>query len=127
MNSHTETLIRRLKIALSWMEDRSYADERRREKAEADLEELATLIREPTSVESHYMEIHFRDVEDVGIAWNDNRVWVCFNGVAVFRGLAVKGDAMIRPCIAREYNPPENIVICSQGSKNGEATEGRSS
>ena len=30
-------------------------------------------------------EHHFRKIDDVGIAWSENRIWVCFNGQAVFR------------------------------------------
>lgn len=34
-------------------------------------------------------EYHIQNVGDVGIAWNENRVWVCINGQSVFRAKVV--------------------------------------
>ena len=31
-----------------------------------------------------YQEHHFQNVEDIGVAWNDNRVWVCMDGACLF-------------------------------------------
>ncbi len=35
-----------------------------------------------------YQEYHHRNVNDVGVAFNENRVWVCIDGVSLFRGKA---------------------------------------
>lgn len=35
-----------------------------------------------------YQEHHHRDVADVGIAFDDNRIWVCLDGAALFRAKA---------------------------------------
>ena len=32
-----------------------------------------------------YEEHHFEKVEDVGVAFNHDRIWVCLNGVALLR------------------------------------------
>lgn len=35
-----------------------------------------------------YQEYHHQDIDDIGIAFNEDRVWVCLNGVALFRAKA---------------------------------------
>lgn len=34
---------------------------------------------------SEYKEKHWQNVEDVGIAFDEGRVWICFNGASVLR------------------------------------------
>jgi hypothetical protein len=36
-----------------------------------------------------YQEFHHQNVGDVGVAFNEDRVWMCLNGVALFRAKAV--------------------------------------
>lgn len=38
-----------------------------------------------------YEEHHFQKVEDVGVAWDGRRVWVCLNGVTLFRAKIING------------------------------------
>ena len=40
------------------------------------------------------IEHHFQNVDDVGVAWTYNRVWVCINGQSVFRA-KVKPDGTL--------------------------------
>ena len=40
-----------------------------------------------------YQEHHFQNPEDVGVAWDTNRVWVCLNGVALLRAKVI-GDRL---------------------------------
>ena len=51
-----------------------------------------------------YQEHHFKNIEDVGIAWCDNRVWVCFNGASVFR-------AKVQPdgTLLISFDPPADV------------------
>lgn len=55
---------------------------------------------------AEYQEHHFQNVEDVGVAWNDNRVWVCFNGTSVFRAKVMAGKLFV------EFHPPEEKQSC---------------
>lgn len=48
-----------------------------------------------------YEEHHFQNVEDVGVAFNHDRVWVCINGAATLRAKVMNGQLMV------EYNPPK--------------------
>ena len=36
-----------------------------------------------------YQEYHHQDVKDIGVAFNENRVWVCLDGVSLFRAKAM--------------------------------------
>ena len=47
-----------------------------------------------------YREDHFKEVEDIGIAFNHNRVWICLNGRATLRAKVMDGKLFI------EYHPP---------------------
>jgi len=47
-----------------------------------------------------YQEQHFQNVEDVGIAFDGIRIWICFNGVAVLRAKVFPDGLSI------EYHPP---------------------
>ncbi len=46
-----------------------------------------------------YVEYHFTPGGDFGLAYNENRVWVCMDGVSLFRAEAV-GDKLFS-----EYHP----------------------
>jgi hypothetical protein len=35
-----------------------------------------------------YQEHHHQNVCDIGVAFNENRVWVCLDGVSLFRAMA---------------------------------------
>lgn len=48
-----------------------------------------------------YEEHHFAAVEDVGIAFNHDRIWVCINGVATLRAKIMNGAIFI------EYYKPD--------------------
>jgi len=48
-----------------------------------------------------YKEHHFQQVEDVGVAWCYNRVWVCLNGVSLFRAKVMNEKLFV------EFTPPE--------------------
>lgn len=47
-----------------------------------------------------YEEHHFQDVEDVGVAFNYDRIWVCLNGVALLRAKWIDGKLFV------EFNKP---------------------
>jgi hypothetical protein len=49
-----------------------------------------------------YQEFHHQNIADVGVAFNENRVWMCLNGVALFRAKAM-GNQMFT-----EYYDPES-------------------
>jgi hypothetical protein len=49
-----------------------------------------------------YQEFHHQNVGDVGVAFNEDRVWMCLNGVALFRAKAV-GHKMFT-----EYYEPDS-------------------
>jgi hypothetical protein len=36
-----------------------------------------------------YQEHHHQNIKDVGVAFNEDRVWVCLDGVSLFRAKAV--------------------------------------
>ena len=36
-----------------------------------------------------YQEYHHQDISDIGVAFNEDRVWVCLDGAALFRAKAV--------------------------------------
>ena len=36
-----------------------------------------------------YQEFHHQNIKDVGVAFNEDRVWVCLDGVALFRAKAM--------------------------------------
>jgi hypothetical protein len=36
-----------------------------------------------------YQEYHHQNVGDIGVAFNEDRVWVCLDGVALFRAKAM--------------------------------------
>lgn len=49
-----------------------------------------------------YEEHHFQNIEDVGVAFDENRIWVCINGQATLRAkLMPNGKLFI------EYYKPE--------------------
>ena len=39
-----------------------------------------------------YQEYHHQYVKDVGVAFNEDRVWVCLNGVSLFRAKAMNNS-----------------------------------
>lgn len=41
-----------------------------------------------------YEEHHFLKVEDVGVAFNHDRIWVCINGAALLRAKVMVGDKL---------------------------------
>jgi hypothetical protein len=47
-----------------------------------------------------YNEFHLQNAEDIGVAWNGRRIWICINGVSLFRAKIMDGQFMI------EFNPP---------------------
>jgi hypothetical protein len=49
-----------------------------------------------------YQEFHHQNVGDVGVAFNEDRVWMCLNGVPLFRAKAA-GHKMFT-----EYYDPES-------------------
>src|SRR5437899_817101 len=44
----------------------------------------------PVSRIAEYQEHHFK-AEDVGVAWNGNRIWVCLDGAALLRAKLFDG------------------------------------
>ncbi len=38
-----------------------------------------------------YQEYHHQNVDDIGVAFNEDRVWVCLDGVSLFRAKAYQG------------------------------------
>lgn len=50
-----------------------------------------------------YTEQHFQNVEDVGVAYNHDRVWVCFNGQATLRAKVIDGKLFV------EFYKPEGV------------------
>ena len=58
-----------------------------------------------------YEEHHWQKVEDVGVAWNENRVWVCLNGGALFRAKVMGGKLWV------EFTPPMEKEKVSRRSK----------
>jgi hypothetical protein len=47
-----------------------------------------------------YHEQHVQEVEDVGVAFNHDRIWVCINGQATLRAKVSNGKLYV------EWNPP---------------------
>lgn len=43
---------------------------------------------------AEYQEHHV-PAEDVGVAWNSNRIWVCVDGVALLRAKIVNGQFIV--------------------------------
>ena len=56
-------------------------------------------LRSKDGVVHAYVEYHYLPGVDFGLAYNDSRVWVCMDGVGLFRAEAV-GDKLIS-----EYHP----------------------
>ena len=54
---------------------------------------------------ARYEEYHFQKVDDVGVAFNHDRVWVCLNGAALFRAKVVDGK------LFTEYYPPDDAAM----------------
>lgn len=52
-----------------------------------------------TPLYKEYEEHHFQNVEDIGIAWDGRRVWVCLNGQSLFRAKIING------ALFTEYHP----------------------
>lgn len=50
-----------------------------------------------------YEEYHFQNIEDVGVAWDRDRVWVCINGVSLFRAKVIGGKLFV------QYTPPQGV------------------
>ena len=42
-----------------------------------------------------YIEHHKGPVADVGIAWNENRIWVCIDGAATLRAKIFDGELLV--------------------------------
>ena len=57
-------------------------------------------------VSLEYQEHHFKKVDDVGVAWNDDRVWVCLNGVALFRAKVISAGQQ-KGMLMVEFTKPE--------------------
>lgn len=51
-----------------------------------------------------YEEHHFKNVQDVGIAFNGDRVWICFDGASIFRAKLWKDKFYI------SYDPPTKEI-----------------
>ena len=56
--------------------------------------ELADTYKQISHI-APYQEHHFQRVQDVGVAWNNNRVWVCLNGVALLRAKVIDGKFFV--------------------------------
>ena len=56
-------------------------------------------IRSKDGVVHAYVEYHYLPGVDFGLAYNDSRVWVCMDGVGLFRAEAVGGK------LISEYHP----------------------
>ena len=50
-----------------------------------------------------YEEHHFQHFQDVGVAFNGNRIWVCVDGMSLLRAKVVDGKFYI------EFTPPTAI------------------
>ncbi len=61
--------------------------------------EEGTTPDDPNKIQE-YQEYHYENVPDIGVAFNDTRVWVCFSGVSLFRA-KVEGDRLLT-----EFHPP---------------------
>ena len=48
-----------------------------------------------------YEEHHFQNVDDIGVAFDGTRVWVCINGASLLRAKFMLGKLLI------EFTPPE--------------------
>lgn len=67
---------------------------------------MTTHNRDPATLPGalrHYQEHHFQNVEDIGVAFDGTRVWVCINGVSLLRAKWMQGKLQV------EYNPPEGF------------------
>lgn len=58
-----------------------------------------------------YEEHHYQGVEDVGIAFNHDRVWVCINGAATLRAMWRCGELFV------EFTPPKKAEHDAQSSQ----------
>lgn len=54
-----------------------------------------------TISEREYVEQHWQNIEDIGVAFTDDRVWVCMNGRSLLRAKLWGGKLYI------EFTPPE--------------------
>ncbi|MGH9429630.1 MAG: hypothetical protein ACRD2L_25370 [Terriglobia bacterium] len=57
-------------------------------------------IAEFFAAELEYQEHHFEPQGDVGVAWNNNRLWVCLDGAALFRAKVIDGKLFV------SFTPP---------------------
>lgn len=69
-------------------------------------------IRSKPGVKHAYVEYHYLPGIDFGLAYNDSRVWVCMDGVGLFRAEAV-GDRLLS-----EYHPKDTEYMW-QGTLKG--------
>lgn len=49
-----------------------------------------------------YQEHHFTNPQDVGVAFNHDRIWVCLNGQALLRAKWICGKLLV------EFTPPKS-------------------
>ena len=52
-----------------------------------------------------YEEHHFQNIEDVGVAFDGIRIWVCLNGVALLRAKVFPEGLSV------EYYKPDSSVL----------------
>lgn len=62
-----------------------------------------------------YEEHHFQDVEDVGVAFDGTRVWVCINGIALLRAKVFPEGLSV------EYNEPFIALLEAKGGQTKES------
>jgi hypothetical protein len=58
-----------------------------------------------------YVEYHHTNLYDIGVAYNEDRVWVCLDGVSLFRAKAVGGKLL------SEYHPRDKQYRWGAGLK----------
>ena len=55
-----------------------------------------------------YQEHHFQNPEDVGVAWNHDRVWVCLNGASLLRAKVVGGRLFVEFYRPQDEDEPDS-------------------
>ena len=59
----------------------------------------------PVGKFAEYTEIHFSVNGDLGVAHNNNRIWICYNGVSILRAKVIDNKFFI------ELNLPEEEFL----------------
>lgn len=68
------------------------------------------------SKSAEFQEHHFQNIEDVGIAWCGNRLWICLNGGSLLRA-KVQGDKF-----SILYSPETFVMLQALAAESGDLT-----